>query len=268
MPLPPITSRQNPRVKQACALRSRGERDRTGQSIVYGVRETARALAAGASVVSTFLCREVFRTPEAEELVASLDSADVELLEVTKPVFEKIAYGDRLDGVISVVAARALSLADLGLPENPLVVVVDRVEKPGNLGAILRSSDGAGVDAVVVVDPVIDLFNPNTIRASIATVFKSNVALAAASETIAWLAEHGIQPWTARPDATECYYEANFREPSAIVLGCEAVGLGPEWNLPTMRPINLPMQGIADSLNVSTAGAILTYEARRQRDSK
>lgn len=268
MPQPEITSRHNPKVKEACALRNRSTRNKTGQSIVYGVRESARAMEAGATVVRGFVCREVFRSDEAEQVAEQLAASGAEVLGVSREVFEKVAYGDRLDGVVSIVATRTRSLAELKLPERPLLAVIDRIEKPGNLGAILRSADGAGIDGVVVVDPVVDLFNPNTIRASVASVFRPNIAVASAREAQQWLTERGIAIWEARPAAERAYFDADFTAPSAIVLGSEAWGLGAEWEGREAQGIGLPMLGVADSLNVSAAAAVLFYEARRQRTER
>ncbi|MGI9455514.1 MAG: TrmH family RNA methyltransferase [Aeoliella sp.] len=266
MPEPAISSRQNPRVKQACALRSRQQRDQTCQALVDGVRESARACAAGAKVMLVFYCPALFRAPEANEVVNRLASNGAELLEVTTEVFEKLAYGDRMDGLVSIVATRSTQLANLKLSDRPLISVIERVEKPGNLGAILRTADGAGIDAVVVADPVIDLFNPNTIRASVAGVFRPNVATASVGETLAWLRSAGLAMWAARPDAQTKYYELDYTQPGAIVLGNEAEGLSETWNASDITPVALPMHGIADSLNVSATAAVLFYEARRQRD--
>ncbi len=263
---PVISSRQNSRIKEACALRGRRQRDLTGQTLVYGVRESARAFAAGATLVRGFFCPALFRSPEAKDLVRRIQSEGGELLEVTPAVFEKLGYGDRMDGVVSVVATCLRSLQHLQLPENPLLAVVEGIENPGNLGAILRSADGAGIDAVVVVDPVIDLFNPNAIRASVAAVFRPNVVTASAEEILTWLRNAGHVAWATRPDATRAYHEVDFTQSGAIVLGNEAEGLTSDWSSSDITPIALPMRGIADSLNVSATAAVLFYEARRQRD--
>ncbi len=261
-----ITSRQNSRIRDACALRHRAERERRGRALVYGVRESQRALAVGATPLECLWCRDYFRSDAAEEVVRALTVAHAESIEVAGEVFDKLAYGDRLDGVVSIFATRSRTLADLQLPDRPLVAVLEGVEKPGNLGAVLRSADGAGVDAVVVVDPVIDLFNPNAIRASVAAVFQPNVVVATAVSTQAWLAEHRLTTWTTRPDAPTLYYDADLAGGVAIVLGNEASGLTDRWKGANVNPIALPMHGVADSLNVAATAAILFYEARRQRE--
>lgn len=263
----PISSRQNPRIKAVCALRNRGERRRTGTCVVYGVRESARALAAGARPTECLWCGDYFRADEAREVVGQLEAAGAATFEVTADAFDKLAYGDRLDGVVSVFEFRQRGLGDLSLPAMPLVAVVEGIEKPGNLGAMLRSADGAGLDAVVVVDPVIDLFNPNAIRASVAAVFQANVVVASAAETLVWLADHRISVWAARPDATQLYWQADYTTASALVLGSESNGLTESWQQPEVQPIRLPMHGTADSLNVSVTAGVLFYEARRQRQA-
>lgn len=262
---PMITSRQNPRIKAVCALKNRANREREARAVVYGVRESQRALEAGARVIECLWCRDYFRSPEAEAVVESLAAAGGESLEVARDAFDKLAYGDRQDGVVSVFETPERTLAGLELPANPLVAVLEGFEKPGNLGAVLRSADGAGVDAVVVVDPKIDLFNPNAIRASVAAVFQANVVVAAASEALQWLRENQLAIWATRPDARGMYWDVDFKQPGAIVLGGEAEGLTDAWQTAGVTPVALPMHGVADSLNVSATAAILFYEALRQR---
>lgn len=266
MPEPDITSRQNPRIKQACALRGRAARDQTQQTLVYGVRESQRALELNARPTSVFWCEKHFRSPQASEVVDRLATTGAESFSVSSEVFEKLAYGDRMDGVIAVFDTRSPQLTNLSLPQNPLVAVLEGIEKPGNLGAILRSADGAGIDAVVVADAVIDLFNPNAIRASVAAVFQPNLAVASVAEVQVWLAKLGLNTYAARPDATTRYYQADYTQASAIVLGSEAKGLTDAWNIRHVQAVAIPMRGAADSLNVSTSAAVMFYEARRQRD--
>lgn len=265
MPLPQITSRTNPKIREAASLRNRKQRDQLRQTLVYGVRETARAIAAGGRAQRAFVCHTLYRSDEPPQVVALLEQRGCEVFQVTEEVFERLAYGDRLDGMIALFDAPQRPLSGLRLPDNPLVALVEGAEKPGNFGAILRSADGAGVDAVVAVDPTIDLFNPNTIRSSVAAVFKPNVAVASLDETLAWLKANHLAVWGARPDADTLYYEADFTGPTALVLGNEARGLTPAWEGPDVRGLRLPMKGMADSLNVSAAAAVLFYEACRQR---
>jgi TrmH family RNA methyltransferase len=164
-----------------------------------------------------------------------------------------------------VVATPGGSLADLVPPDDPLVVVAEGIEKPGNLGAVIRTADGAGASAVIAADPRTDLFNPNAIRASLGTIFALPVVVASTPDTLAWLLGHGIRPVAARVDAPANYTDVDLRGPLAIVLGSEAGGLSATWTDPRVIPVAIPMRGMADSLNVSIAAAVLLYEARRQR---
>lgn len=262
-----ITSRQNPRIKRFAALRERSERRRQALAVVYGVRETQRALEVGAQPVECLWCSECFRSPQAVEVVSQLARAGTLMFEASRDAFEKLAYGDRLDGLVSIFEARSRGLSELVLPDNPLVAVIEQIEKPGNLGAILRSADGAGIDAVLAVDPVIDLFNPNAIRASVSAVFQSNIAVATSTEMLDWLNNRGLAVWATRPDAKQVYWDVDFTKGGAVVLGGEANGLTAAWSANAITPIRLPMLGVADSLNVSATAAVLFYEARRQRQS-
>jgi TrmH family RNA methyltransferase len=186
-------------------------------------------------------------------------------LEVGPAVLARVAFGQRSDGVVAIVGTPVTALADLVLRPDPLVVVVEAIEKPGNLGAIIRTADGAGADAVIAAEPRTDLFNPNAIRASLGTIFALPVVAAPATETIDWLAAHGIRPVAARVDAPAAYTDIDLRGPLAIVLGSEAGGLSDAWTEARVQPVAIPMHGTADSLNVSIAAAVLLYEARRQR---
>jgi RNA methyltransferase, TrmH family len=267
MTTPPlITSRQNPRIKEAVLLRTGRGRRKAGQFIIDGLREVSRALEAGIRPMAAFVCEPLFAANSDPQLVARLRSAGTEILHVTEEVFAKLCFGERDDaGIVVVAETPQRGLADLQLPPKPLVAVIEGVEKPGNLGAILRSADAAGVDAVVVVDGRTDLFNPNTIRASLGTVFQPNVVEATTVATIAWLREREIAIIAARPDANDLFTEAELRGATAIALGSEADGLTPAWNAADIRTVRLPMHGIADSLNVSTTAAVIFYEALRQR---
>jgi TrmH family RNA methyltransferase len=265
---PAITSLTNPRVKAAVRLRDRREREETGLTIVDGPRELLRALERGVIVAEAFICTDLLRTDEAEAAVDLLHAAGAPTTEVSDGVIAKVGFGDRSDGVVAVIRTPGLQLADIGLPPDPLVVVVEAVEKPGNLGAILRTADGAGADAVIAADPRTDPFNPNAIRASLGTIFSRPVVSAGAVETIEWLSAHAIRPIAARVDATMLYSDVDLRGPVAIVLGSEAGGLTDAWDDPRVTPVRIPMLGAADSLNVSVAAAILLYEARRQRGAR
>lgn len=267
MTAPRITSRQNPRVKDAVRLRSGRGRDRQGRFLIDGVREIERAVAAGVRPAEAFVCEAVGDVSVPESLVKLLRGAGAEILPVTTEVFEKLCFGERDQcGVVVVAEAGRRGLAELQVSTAPLVAVIEGVEKPGNLGAILRSADAAGVEAVIVVDGRTDLFNPNTIRASLGTVFRKNVIEATGSEALSWLKERGLRIVAARPDATQLYTDVDLRGGVAIALGSEAEGLSDAWSGANIEPVRLPMHGMADSLNVSTTAAVLFYEAVRQRN--
>jgi TrmH family RNA methyltransferase len=265
-----IESASNPRIKAALRLRERRERDATGLTLVDGGREALRAMEAGAVVESAFVCPPLIATNEAKRVAEKLSQsfgpfgAAIEYAEVGERAFERLAYGDRADGVILVVRAPRAELADLQLPAEPLVVVTEDVEKPGNVGAIIRSADAVGADAVIAVGGT-DLFNPNVIRASVGTVFSMPVAAASAGDTAAWLRGRNVRIVASIVDAGRLHVEADLRGPLAIVLGSEATGLSDAWRTPDVEAVCLPMAGIADSLNVSIAAAVLLYEAWRQR---
>jgi TrmH family RNA methyltransferase len=264
---PDITSPSNERIKAAVRLRDRDERDRTGLTVADGIREIGRALDAGASIETAFVASDLL-TAAGEGLVDRLGrAAGTTIVTTTEAAFRKIAFGDRIEGVVAVIRQPDHALANLSLRAEPLVVVLEAVEKPGNLGAVLRSADGAGADALIAADPVTDLFNPNTIRASIGTVFSVPIATGDSAAVRDFLAEHGLRLVVARPDAADEYTGVDLRGPVAIVLGSEASGLSAAWAGPDVIPVRLPMEGVADSLNVSIAAAVLLYEARRQRQS-
>ncbi|HEX6964078.1 MAG TPA: RNA methyltransferase [Lacipirellula sp.] len=267
-----ITSRQNVRVKEAAKLRDARQRQKQGRFLIDGGREILRAIERGVDVVEAFICEPLLVDGEARQAAERLRQSSPVVATVTAEVFEKLAFGERATGVLAVAKTpatadlrQAKGLGQVALPAAPLIAVIEGVEKPGNVGAILRSADGAGVDAVVIADPRTDLFNPNTIRASLGTVFDPNVCIASTEETLAWLGGLGVKVYAARPEAELLYTDADYRGGAAIVLGSEAEGLSGAWNGSDVTGIRLPMRGIADSLNVSTTAAVLFYEAQRQR---
>lgn len=259
-----ITSAANARVKQAARLRDRQGRNDQSRIIIEGVREISRAIEAGVQLIEVFYCPDLFR-PENHALLPAAERLGAELLEVTRPIMEKLAYGDRAEGMLAVARTPSRTLADLSLPVKPLVAVIERVEKPGNLGAIVRSADAAGVSAVVVADGETDLYNPHAIRASLGAIFTVPVCAATSADTLTWLIDQSIAIWTARVDAETDYWNADLSGPAAIVLGSEARGLSSTWSGENVRPIRLPLLGRIDSLNLSATAAVLFYEALRQR---
>ena len=260
-----ISSIHNPRVKNAVRLRDRRHRHKQARILIDGARELRRAIGAGLKMVEVFVCRSECRTPDAQRVLEMLDTSGAEVLEVTQAVLEKLEFGHRSEGVLGVAETPQRKLADLGLPDCPLVAVLEGAEKPGNVGAVLRSADGAGVSALIVADGGTDLYNPNAIRASLGTIFTMPLAAATTAETIDWLRSHDLAVYAARVDGAVPYTEADLRRPAAIVLGSEAAGLTAAWSGDWLTAVRLPMQGTADSLNVSATAAVLFYEALRQR---
>lgn len=260
-----IASPGNPRIKAAAGLRDRRDRAATGLAIIDGVREVRRALDAGVDVVEAFICEPLLAGAEARSVLDTLAERGIPATSVSSSAFAKLAFGDRADGIVAIYRPRAVNLGDLVLPAAPLIVVLESVEKPGNLGAVLRSADGAGADALVVADPTTDLTNPNVIRASAGTIFAVPTASATSEATIDWLRSNEIRILAARVDGAVPYANVDLTGPVAFILGTEADGLTAAWATDDVTPIALPMLGVADSLNVSVTAAILLYEARRQR---
>ena len=265
MELRRITSTQNARVKAVVKLRDRRGRESQGRFIIDGLRELHRALAANVVLDEVFVGPAGLSVDSRSDLLDQIDSNNIPLTEVTLPVMEKITYGQRGEGVVAVAQSYRRELSDLSLPHTPLVAVLVGVEKPGNIGAVARSADAAGVSALVLVETPTDLFNPNVIRASIGTLFSLPVVKAGTDETIAWLKNKNLQIVTACVDAECVYTDSQLDLPTAIVLGSEDIGLSPRWQSVGTVPVRLPMCGIADSLNVSVTAAVLFYEALRQR---
>jgi len=262
-----ITSVQNQRVKDASRLRDRRQREKQGRFVIDGARELGRAIDGGLELLEVFVCQPLCVGDAARSVVARLDGASVERFGVTRDVFAKLAFGERAEGVLGVARTPRNSLSDLRLGERPLVAVVEAIEKPGNLGAVLRSADAAGVSAVIAAGHGTDLYNPNVIRASLGTVFTLPVRAAACDEALEWLREQGLDVFAARVEAPRLYTDVAYTGPAAIVLGNEVAGLSSVWNASGVTPVRLPMRGAADSLNIAAAAAVLFYEALRQRHS-
>ena len=263
---PVITSPRNEKIRAAVKLRRRKHRGRRGRTLVDGARELIRAVGSGIRVEEIYFCPSLCSTTESRRLLAQLDELEMSIYEVTEAVFEKLSYGERTEGFVGVAIPPEVELDDLVLPENPLVAVVEGIEKPGNLGAILRSADGAGISAVILADQKTDLFNPNVIRASLGTVFTMPVCAAPSKEVFNWLKVQGFQIIGAVVDAVACYTIMDYKIPTALVLGTEATGISSVWK--DVNAVRIPMQGVADSLNVAASAAVLFYESQRQRLSK
>ena len=264
LPDPELTSAKNPRVRAAVSLRDRRARDEAGLTLVDGARELRRALAGGASVVEVFVAESLL-DDGGRAAVEDARRAGAAIHRAMAGVLDRLAYGDRTDGLVAVLRIPDASLDRLRLPANPLVVVLEGLEKPGNLGAVLRTADATGADAVIVADPRTDLFNPNAIRASLGTIFAVPVAAGSSAAVRGWLVAGGLTILAAQVGAPTDYTRTDLRGPVALVLGSEAEGLTDAWGGEGITPVSLPMLGIADSLNVSITAAVLLYEARRQR---
>jgi TrmH family RNA methyltransferase len=263
---PRIASPGNPRIKAAAALRERGARTTSGLTLVDGARELRRALDAGIEVIEAFVVEARLAGKDARAALDGLVAAGANVVPVSDAALSRLAFGDRNEGIVAVIRTPAQGLDDLQLGDDPLIAVIEDVEKPGNVGAVLRSADGAGADAVIAAAAGTDLANPNVIRASAGTVFSVPTAAAEPAAVIAWLHAREIRIVAARVDGATPYTEVDLTGPLAIVLGSEADGLTVAWEAPDIEGIRLPMHGVADSLNVSVSAAILLYEARRQRD--
>lgn len=257
-----ITSTQNPKIKFLQVLQQKSsERRKAGLFVVEGRRELMHCIEQGFQIDTVFWCPAVEVGTEPMPAIPQ----GVRQFEVSKEVYEKVAYRGSTEGIVAEVRVKPLSLSSLELPENPLVVVVEKVEKPGNLGAILRSADAAGVDAVIVCDPLTDLYNPNLIRSSVGGIFSVPCVACNSTECIEFLKQRGIQILTAQLQDSHLYYDTDMRQATAIVMGTEATGLTDQWRLAADAHIRIPMLGRIDSLNVSVSAAILMYEAVRQR---
>ena len=263
-----ITSLQNNRIKDVIKLVKHNERDHRQVTVVEGERECLHALAAGVIPIEAYICPPLLNTA-GHQLAAQLAKYDAErqtlLAEVTPEVFAKIAYRSDSGGILLVVPYLTLRLRDFTPSPPAFLAIIEGVEKPGNLGAILRTADAAGVDAVIVTAGVTDIHNPNVIRASLGALFTLPVLESPVDETIDWLRSHNIQIVAATPEATQLYTDVDYTCPTAIVMGSEAFGLGDEWREAAQALVTIPMFGAMDSLNLSTSTALMLYEVIRQR---
>jgi len=266
-----LTSAANPRLRAAAALRDRRDRVRTGRLLVDGAREVARALDAGVTLVEAFVAAGPSGDPDVTAVAARAAGLGVPIVEVAPALLARLSYGERASGIVAVAAAPKTSLGSLRIPAiAPLVGVLEDVEKPGNLGAVCRSADGAGLDALIAAGgsaASADPWNPNAVRGSLGTVFTLPLAVATTVDVLAWLRDRGLRVVAARVDGSVPYTEADLTGPVALVLGSEARGLTAAWSAADVTAVRLPMRGRADSLNVAAAAAVLFYEARRQRDA-
>ncbi|MDR0419327.1 MAG: RNA methyltransferase [Prevotellaceae bacterium] len=257
-----IASLQNTRVKNVVALAGKSkERKQAGLFVVEGAREIGIAIRGGYSIQTLFvyppLLPSDWTMPEVENV-----------FEVSQPVFEKMAYRKGTDGLVAILKQKELSLENLSLPENPFIIVLESVEKPGNLGAILRTADAAKVDAVIVCDPQTDVYNPNAVRSSIGCLFTLQIACCSSEDALSYLKRQGVKILAAELEASQWYHQTDMRAANAVVMGAEADGLTDFWLTSADARIKIPMRGIIDSLNVSVSTAVITFEAMRQRGFK
>ena len=260
-----ITSLQNPRIKQLVKLRDRRPRDEAGVFLVEGYREIRRALEKKVPLREVYFSPEWYLGENEPTLLAQATAAGAALFELSKDAFAKVAYRERPDGLLAVAPQWQRRLDELALPASPFLLVVEAIEKPGNLGTILRSADAAGCDAVIVCDPVTDIFNPNVVRASTGVLFSVPLVVADSAAVAAWLTEKSIRAIATTPAAEKIYSDAELRGPLAVIMGSEQYGLSDFWLKRADLLVRIPMAGQADSLNVAMATIITLFEAVRQR---
>jgi len=258
-----ITSLQNTRIKNITKLGKAKERKVQNLFVLEGARELSLALSAQYTIDSIFICPELFSKSDYPQVLDTIDNQIQ--YEVSLPVFEKIAYREGSDGLIALVRPKSHKLSDLEIKENPFVIILEAVEKPGNLGAILRTADAAQVDAVIICDPLTDVYNPNAIRSSVGCIFTVPTAICTSEEALNWLKENKIQSFAAELEASDWYHKADYTSATAIIMGTEADGLTSFWLNNADHRIKIPMRGKIDSLNVSVSTAVITFEAMRQR---
>jgi TrmH family RNA methyltransferase len=264
-----ITSLQNPYVKEVVKLRDRRHRDRSGTFLIEGYRELLRAAEERVSFITLFYSPDHFLGTNEPDLIGSICSSGADIFEVSPGVFDKLSYRDRPDGLLAIAKQFRLSLSDLHLPKDhdPFLLIAEAIEKPGNLGSILRSSDAARVDALLLCDPCTDIFNPNVVRASVGALFTVPIVEATSSGAIEWLQKKQITIVAATPEAHEEFTKTSLLGPIAVAVGTEQLGLSDIWKKAADIRVKIPMYGKVDSLNVSTATTLLLYEILRQRKS-
>lgn len=260
-----LTSLQNPKIKQALKLWKRGEREEIGRFLIEGYRELSRAAHAAIEFETLFVCRELFLGSNEEALIRQISAQKALVIPCSEAVFRKLSYRDRPDGLIAVARQFHTPLSGLKARGTPFYVVAEGIEKPGNLGTILRSADATGVDGVIVCDRQTDIHNPNVVRASVGTLFTVPVVESEGEETFTWLKNNGIAIVSATPSAQKYYTDVDLTQPIAIVVGTEQYGLSRRWMEDADVQVKIPMLGVADSLNVAMAATLLLYEAVRQR---
>ncbi|WP_412984339.1 TrmH family RNA methyltransferase [Pontimicrobium sp. IMCC45349] len=261
-----ITSLQNPFIKQVIQLKEKSRtRKKTGLFVIEGKRELSLAIKGSYDIETLFYYPDLFSESEAR----ALNHYKIDTIKVSKEVYQKIAYRDTTEGIVAIAKTKDLAIENINFnTKTPLILVAEAPEKPGNIGALLRTADAANVDAVLIANPKTDMYNPNIIRSSVGCVFTNQIASGSTSDIIAFLKEKKINIFCAALQASTDYHTQDFTQASAIVVGTEATGLSDEWTNNSTQNIIIPMQGEIDSMNVSVAAGILTFEAKRQRNFK
>lgn len=257
-----ITSAQNPFIKSLVQLQEKAKaRRQSGTFLIEGQREIELAQKGGYTIQTVLFLSDMLT----ETQVAKLAGMKADTIEISREVYQKLAYRDTTEGIIAVAKSKSLELADLKLGKNPLLLVAEAPEKPGNLGALLRTADAANLDAVIVANPKSDMYNPNIVRSSVGCLFTNQIAAASTDEVIEYLKANNISIYCATLQDSTQYHTQDYTMPTALVVGTEATGLTQEWRDASTKNIIIPMQGEIDSMNVSVAAAILIFEAKRQR---
>ncbi|MEE1898973.1 RNA methyltransferase [Flavobacterium rakeshii] len=257
-----ISSTQNSYIKSLVQLQDKAKaRRQSGTFLIEGQREIMLAAKGGYTAETILFVPDMI----SESQVRELSQPDTELIEISRDVYQKLAYRDTTEGILAVAKTKSLSLDDLQLGDNPLIMIAEATEKPGNLGAILRTADAANLDAVIIANPKSDMYNPNIVRSSVGCLFTNQIATGSTTEVIEYLKNKGIGIYCATLQDSTYYHTQNYTTPTALVVGTEATGLTQEWRDASTKNIIIPMQGEIDSMNVSVAAAILIFEAKRQR---
>lgn len=257
-----ITSIQNQYIKSLVQLQEKAKaRKQSGTFLIEGKREIELAIKGNYQLETILFLPELI----SKDQITKLINGTVELIEINKEVYQKLAYRDTTEGIIAIAKTKSLSLSDLKLPENPLILVMESIEKPGNIGAMLRTCDAANIDAVIIANPKTDLYNPNIVRSSVGCIFTNQIAMGTSEEIIPFLKNKNITIFGATLQNSNFYHTQNYTTPTALVVGTEATGLTQIWRDNASQNIIIPMQGEIDSMNVSVASAILLFEAKRQR---
>ena len=265
-----ISSVQNDLVKEIIQLQEKSRaRKQKGLFVIEGLREISLAIQGAYEIKQLLFCEEIVDKNALEKLLTSYTGIPPDLVKLSTKVYQKIAHRKTTEGIIAITVVKKLSLNDLTLSENPLILIAEASEKPGNIGALLRTADAADLDAVIIANPKTDLFNPNIIRSSVGCVFTNQIASGTTDEILKLLADKHINIYTAALDPRSVIYDTiNYKQPTAIVVGTEATGLSEQWLENATENVIIPMQGKIDSLNVSVSAAILIFEAKRQRGFK